>query len=460
MKLDTFYKVKVVEEKPINFGIDLASEDFKDGLVKIKEYTPYNTKYGYLDKNGEVFIAPKYSSAFDFCEGYALVEKNDRFGYVSKEDNTKEAIPCIFDDAYDFSRSIIDGKLYATVVIADNICTINSEGVICSILHGELCFPYKNGFTVVSRNGKIIYCDEHGNEKFSFLAEEFQPFENGFAIIITIDENYREHYEFIDTTGKKVNSILGPENSCLEFLGYEEGVFLLLDKTNNEIYVCPVENDYENKQVDNSYQKLSLGNYQIIDYECLSEGYISVEIKSIETHKAKTIYYKIKKSKGKFCLEFCDKFILDSKEVTAVDISPFYEGLAAVRVDKLYGFVDKSLNFVIPPQFKVVSNFSEGYALVTDEKKEVYFIDKTGKKITKPISYIREIRSLDEIDTSSIKELEVISYSYTYSDEDTLKSKNCSSYEEFEESINDRISEYIDSQNAKTIKLVGVEKCK
>lgn len=451
MKLDTFYKVKVTEEKPINFGIDLASEDFKDGLVKIKEYTPYNTQYGYLDKNGEVFIAPKYSSAFDFCEGFAAVQKNEKFGYISKDDSTKEIIPCIFDEAYDFSRSIIDGKLYATVVIADNICTINSEGVICSILHGELCFPYKDGFTVVSRNDKIILYDEHGNEKLSYQAEDANSFENGILVLETVDENFDIIYNFVSTKGKKLNSITEPESSCFELIGFSEGVYIILDQNNNEIYLCPIDFDKEYEQ---NYQKISLGK-GLVSTGALSEDCFPLTLKDERTGEKKIRYYKIDKKGNK--LAYFNRFYLNSSVVEVSDISPFYEGLAAVRVDKLYGFVDKSLNFVIPPQFKVVSNFSEGYALVTDEKKEVYFIDKTGKKITKPISYIREIRSLDEIDTLSIKELEIISYSYTYSDEDTLKSKNCSSYEEFEDSINDRISEYIDSQNAKTIKLVGVE---
>lgn len=61
----------------------------------------------------------------------------------------------------------------------------------------------------------------------------------------------------------------------------------------------------------------------------------------------------------------------------------FNEGLAAVEIDNLWGFIDKSGNIVIAPQFEfIVRGFSEGIAFVNCDNDKVAAIDKTGKYIT------------------------------------------------------------------------------
>src|SRR5579871_4742396 len=58
----------------------------------------------------------------------------------------------------------------------------------------------------------------------------------------------------------------------------------------------------------------------------------------------------------------------------------FSEGLAAIKVDGQYGYIDKSGKMVIKPQFWEAADFSEGKALVRFLGKPGFnFIDKTGK---------------------------------------------------------------------------------
>lgn len=57
------------------------------------------------------------------------------------------------------------------------------------------------------------------------------------------------------------------------------------------------------------------------------------------------------------------------KELTApeFDASPssaFHEGLAAMRKGNVYGYIDPSGTWVIPPGFDEAHNFSDGLALV------------------------------------------------------------------------------------------------
>ena len=61
----------------------------------------------------------------------------------------------------------------------------------------------------------------------------------------------------------------------------------------------------------------------------------------------------------------------------------FSEGLAAVRVNWLWGFIDKTGTMVIPPTYDlVVRPFSEGYAAINCENDKIALINKKGKKLT------------------------------------------------------------------------------
>ena len=55
----------------------------------------------------------------------------------------------------------------------------------------------------------------------------------------------------------------------------------------------------------------------------------------------------------------------------------FSEGLASVRVDDRYGFINKSGQVVISPQFKMASSFHDGLARIEVNGK-VGFINKKG----------------------------------------------------------------------------------
>jgi hypothetical protein len=59
------------------------------------------------------------------------------------------------------------------------------------------------------------------------------------------------------------------------------------------------------------------------------------------------------------------------------EAAPFREGMAAFRVDKLWGYVDKNMSVVVPPRFQQAAAFSEGLAAVRDAAGFSY-VDRTG----------------------------------------------------------------------------------
>jgi hypothetical protein len=60
----------------------------------------------------------------------------------------------------------------------------------------------------------------------------------------------------------------------------------------------------------------------------------------------------------------------------------FSEGLACVKKDRKYGYIDKTGKVVIPIKFYKAWSFNKGFARVIDFYKERYYINKKGERIT------------------------------------------------------------------------------
>ncbi|EAL1455719.1 WG repeat-containing protein, partial [Campylobacter coli] len=55
-----------------------------------------NGKWGFIDKNGEFAIKPKFDDIWDFSEGLAKVKLNGKYGFIDK--NGDFVIKPKFDD--------------------------------------------------------------------------------------------------------------------------------------------------------------------------------------------------------------------------------------------------------------------------------------------------------------------------------------------------------------------------
>ncbi len=62
------------------------------------------------------------------------------------------------------------------------------------------------------------------------------------------------------------------------------------------------------------------------------------------------------------------------------DAERFFSGRARVRVGQAYGYIDKTGTMVIPPQFRFAEDFSQGFAVVNDGKGASWYIDDLGRK--------------------------------------------------------------------------------
>jgi hypothetical protein len=62
---------------------------------------------------------------------------------------------------------------------------------------------------------------------------------------------------------------------------------------------------------------------------------------------------------------------------------PYYEGLARVKMEKKWGFIDTTGNVVVKPKYNEVENFSDGLARVRTGTKWG-LVDKSGNEVIKP----------------------------------------------------------------------------
>jgi hypothetical protein len=66
------------------------------------------------------------------------------------------------------------------------------------------------------------------------------------------------------------------------------------------------------------------------------------------------------------------------------DASPFYQGLAAVRIDDKWGYIDSTGKVIIEAQYQQAGGFSADGLAVVKVGDKVGWIDKAGKYVWQP----------------------------------------------------------------------------
>ncbi|HAX47561.1 MAG TPA: hypothetical protein DCX92_01105 [Bacteroidetes bacterium] len=116
-----------------------------DTLYPVKVYVNDKLMYGYINREGEIVIQPKYYSATDFSEGMAFVE-------IDKL-----------------------STLWACINANDEIIfTLNAD---------YFTGAFSEGFASINHNNKYYYVDRRGNNVFNKVFENAKDFNNGLAVV-------------------------------------------------------------------------------------------------------------------------------------------------------------------------------------------------------------------------------------------------------------------------------------
>ena len=113
-------------------------------------------KWGYKNEGGKVVIEPLYTEAFNFSEGMACVEQDERCGFI---DMTGE---CVIDIKYDTANSFSEGL--AVVSINDKCSYIDKTGEVAIPFEYESATSFVNDIALVKKDGKWGYMDRHTHE--------------------------------------------------------------------------------------------------------------------------------------------------------------------------------------------------------------------------------------------------------------------------------------------------------
>jgi hypothetical protein len=262
--------------------------EFSEGLAEVS----IGSIRGYINKVGEVVIEPRFESTLPFSEGLACVmeEEVHQYGYV--DHNGDYVIEPKYPRAFSFSESL--ARIWTTNTAEGN-----------------------TGF--IDRTGEYVIPPEMGASESNARNGDFHE---GLACT-----GWRR---FVDVTGITVIDISLIDDSLIQSRRFSEGLAAV-------------------NKVDGIWGYIDTSGTMVIepqydDARIFSEGLAPVEIDGrwgyIDIHGNMVID-----------LQFEDAGI-------------FSEGLAAVMVGEKWGYIDKNGNMVIEPQYEDAGYFSEGLAPV------------------------------------------------------------------------------------------------
>jgi len=185
---------------------------FENGLAKAANF---DYKEGVINLTGNWVIKPKYESVTKFSEGLLAVKKNDKWGYVDKQD--KLIISFIFDEALEFRSGLAAARM------GNKMGLINRDGQWVIAPKYESIFGFSDGLYAAKNKGLSGYIDKQGQWIINPKYQDVKPFFQGLAAVKT-----QGLYGMIDANG---NWVIMPKYKSI---GLSWGYWVLSDRDKRE----------------------------------------------------------------------------------------------------------------------------------------------------------------------------------------------------------------------------------
>lgn len=328
-----------------------------------------NSKWGYIDSNGDLLINPQFDSADDFSEGYASIEINNKFGYIDK------AGKVMIKPEFDYAKSFSEGIAVVRIGINPNTDLIkygfinkkgeilwpskNNEDEIIEGYNYDYAESFSDGLALVRKNGKTGYIDKNGDVVIDFKFSDASSFSNDIAAVVIDGKR-----GYINKRGEFV---IKPQ--YLEAQSFNDGLARVYVDLKSFTFDLP-----------KGFSK-----------NCAC-GYIDINGKFI----IKPSYIDGTDYKNGVAIASRDDTVdlIDDKgrvisQISCIKYKEFSEDFAPVQtvVDNSsslkWGYIDKSGKLVIKPQFDGAELFEGGLARVRVGDKYGY-INKNGQYVWKP----------------------------------------------------------------------------
>lgn len=287
---------------------------FYEGRATVKKGDLYTGTWGYIDENGTEVIPCVYEDASDFSEGLAAVKRDGKFGFIDK--NGKVVIPFI----YNFAASFNEG-----------LAAVSNE------------------------NDKFGYIDKTGKIIIPFHYIQANDFSEGLAAVLGDGINSPYGRGHIDTTGKIVTDF----NHDLIGM-YKEGLATF--------------------QKDDKFGYINTKD-EIVIPAIYVHGFDFYKGVAAVTNDENWDKWGLIDTKGNVLVPFIYDFIYSNHDE---------DGIYTVSKDDKVSFIDTTGKLLFPFIFDESTSFNEGLcAVAIKDKYGIYkwgYIDKMGKAVT-PFTY-------------------------------------------------------------------------
>ncbi len=325
-------KYKIAHE--FSEGVAVVSD--KTQRIRVTMSVPqYSTEvpiYGFINEKGEWVVTPKYFAAQNFQDGLAAVLLNyeGKWGYINK--SNQFVITPKFNYALSFSEDLAaveiggsfeDGSSIEGAYVGGKWGFINKNGNYVVKPQYQNAGSFNAGLAPVQVGSLWGYIDKKNKLRIKPQFSLALSFSEGKAAVCI-----KNKWGFIDKTGTLV--IPAIYDTALNF---SEG-FAAVFKNSSWGFI----NQRGELAIPLQYSRVNSFKY----------GQAFVQIGG---------RYSIK---NKITGELNGNFDL---------VEPYFEGLAAARVNELWGYIDPQGTWIIEPQFSSYRNFSKGFA-------EVFFPSK------------------------------------------------------------------------------------
>lgn len=337
------------------------------------DFIPYRKGdlFGYSDTNMKILIPPAYTRADFFYNGMAQVCKGNKYGFI----NTKGELIIPIEYDYNWERPARFG---------------NGLGLICVIQeHGGFLYGY------INKSGKVVQKAELFFAENFFKGAAFVQTNEGANLLL--DSNLHVLKSFVQI--EPVNRDFPPYKSNeLYQVICEDGGTGLVDKKGKMLIPCDYENFgwYTDGVFINSLVRE--GNYFGRNFSPGFKGVINIENKLLvpfeyyDFSSFKEGMARVRRNEKYGYVNKAGKEVIpclydypDEKQLADriyEELPGFCEGYVKACLDTVCGFLDKEGKVVIPFKYKHVSSFKEDRAKFVQDGK-IGFIDKQGKEIIK-----------------------------------------------------------------------------
>lgn len=400
------------------------------GLYRISA----NGKNGFMDRSGKTVIAPQFDGARGFSEGLAAVKVGAKFGFIDTRGEI--VITPQFDEVWGpFSEGL------APVQVGTKFGYINTQGLVAITPQFDFAKPFRNGRAAVKLaggpnwDGHDVKIGHASANRYGYIDKKGQYIgmpgllyvEAGFGLKrgwvdeVTLIRTVDDRIGILNDAGKVVIVDRADQIGAGDFAdglapaavagkwGYVDsrGGWAIAPQYEGASWftdgLAPVRVGQRWGLIDRSGKFVVNPQYDHVFG--IAEGYAIVE--TGEGTIPGCTYcgnYSFITTKGEPVGSALFAQHLNSDGSSSSPVNPFSEGLAAVKTDGGWGFIDGTGKMVIDAQFDEARDFEDGLAFVGILGKEAY-ITKTGEFVVDPFpgNTVKAMKARRAVELQKIK---------------------------------------------------------